>query len=95
MSIENTKTVALVLLSCFLILGYVSDENSKTSRDKPKSVSITEDIKLYSNGKLIGSWTGIGRGRMVGNTYVFKTSRGAVSNKIQIKGDFIIETNDN
>lgn len=55
------------------------------------SVEITENIKLYSDGKLVGEWTGIGKGRLDGDTYVFKTRRGQFSKTWRIKGDFVVE----
>jgi len=93
-SAENLKTLAIILLASFLFLGYISDDKDKTEPPVKKNdnFEVTENIKLYSNGKLIGQWEGIGRGRMSGNTYSFKTDRGSFSNEIRISGDFVIET---
>jgi len=92
-SIENLKTLAIILLASFLLLGYISDDSAKSKNNE--NFEVTENIKLYSNGKLIGQWEGIGRGRMSGNTYSFKTDRGSFSNEIRISGDFVIETDPN
>lgn len=89
-SIENLKTLVIILLSSFMLLGYLSDDHVNTKN--PESLEVTEDIKLYSNGKLIGQWEGIGHGRLSGDTYLFKTERGSFSNEVRISGDFIIET---
>jgi len=90
MTKENLKTIALLILSAFLVWGYIRDDNSikkgKSSND------ITENIKLYSNGKLIGQWQGIGKGNFDGQTYSFRTNEGAYAHHYRIKGDFIIET---
>ena len=96
-SIENLKTIAIILLASFLLFGYVSNDKAEneTSVKGNDNFEVTENIKLYSNGKLIGQWEGIGRGRMSGNTYSFKTDRGSFSNEIRISGDFIIETDPN
>lgn len=56
------------------------------------SATVTENIRLYSNGKLIGEWKGVGRGSMDGDTYRFKTESGAFSRQFRIKGDFVVET---
>ncbi len=57
-----------------------------------KTVEVTEQVKLYSNGKLIGEWRGIGRGQMEGDTYIFNIDRGAFSREMRIRGDFTVET---
>lgn len=92
MTKETLKTIILIFLTSLLLFGYVNDDETKQPAKKEKNLELTEDIRLYSNGKLIGQWTGIGRGRMDGNTYVFKTERGAFSDEMRIKGDFVIET---
>lgn len=56
------------------------------------NTEVTENILLYSNGKLVGEWKGIGRGSLKGDTYVFTTQRGSFTNQIRIKGDFVVET---
>lgn len=65
------------------------------SPEKELRADVTEHITLYSNGKFIGDWEGIGRGRLEGDTYVFKTERGAFGNEIRIRGDFVVETMNN
>lgn len=95
MTIENLKTLALIVLSSFLLWGYVTKDNPATSSKNTGNIEILEDIKLYSNGKLIGEWQGIGRGQMEGNTYVFETGRGSFTDEYRIKGDFVIKTYNN
>lgn len=95
MTIENFKTLAIIVLTSFLILGYVGNNNTDMPAGEAENLAVTEDIRLYSNGKLIGEWKGIGRGKLEGNTYTFKTERGSFSNEVRISGDFIIETNTN
>jgi len=90
MTKENLKTIALIILSSFLLWGYVRD--NYPAENNKKSSEINENIKLYSNGKLIGQWEGIGEGNFDGQTYTFKTNRGAYTHQYRIKGDFIIET---
>ncbi|HKK46137.1 MAG TPA: hypothetical protein VJ964_11490 [Balneolaceae bacterium] len=92
MTKENLKTIALIVLTSFLLWGYVRDDHTAK---KDKSNEVTENIKLYSNGKLIGQWQGIGQGSFDGRSYTFKTSRGAYTRQFRIKGDFIIETEPN
>lgn len=93
MIIENLKTIAIIVLSAFLLWGYMSEE--ETSKTTDKSVDVTEEIKLYSNGKLVGEWVGIGEGQMSGHTYIFRTERGSYSDEIRISGDFVVKTNAN
>lgn len=95
MTIENLKTLAIIVLTSFLILGYVGNNNTDMPAGEAENLAVTEDIRLYSNGKLIGEWEGIGRGKLEGNTYTFKTERGSFSNEVRISGDFVIETNTN
>ncbi len=92
MTIENFKTAGLIILTSFLLLGYAHYEKPEGPVNNINNIEITENIKLYSNGKLVGEWTGIGRGQMNGSTYTFKTERGAFSNEMRISGDFVIET---
>ncbi|TYP93466.1 hypothetical protein LX73_1170 [Fodinibius salinus] len=95
MTIENLKNTVLIILSSALILGYVSSNNTGTTAKESENLKVTEDIRLYSNGKLVGQWEGIGRGQLEGNTYTFKTERGTFSNEVRISGDFVIKTNTN
>lgn len=94
MTIEQLKTVVLIALSSLLLWGYIGEDAADPDKTD-KNVEVTETIKLYSNGKLIGEWEGIGRGKMNGNTYTFKTDRGSFSNEMRISGDFIVETDPN
>lgn len=86
----------MILILSISMLAFVhlkTDEFKKMKNDA--NVDITENIRLYSNGKLIGEWEGIGRGNLEGDTYVFTTDRGSFANKIRIKGDFVVETQPN
>lgn len=89
---ENLKTLVLIVLTSLLLSGYLKTDDAGVTDIKNDNIEITENIQLYSNGRLIGEWTGIGRGQMSGGTYIFKTERGAFSNEVRISGDFIIET---
>jgi hypothetical protein len=95
MTIERLKTLALIVLSSFLLWGYVNEKDTERPAKTDKNVEVTETIRLYSNGKLIGEWEGIGRGKMSGNTYTFKTERGSFSDEIRISGDFVVKTDTN
>lgn len=95
MTIENLKTIVLIILTSFLLWGYVRDDHKSNPNKRENEAEITENIKLYSNGNLIGQWEGIGQGTFDGQTYVFKTNRGAYTRQFRIKGDFIIETEPN
>lgn len=95
MTTGHLKTLVIIILSSFLILGYISENNTRAISNNSGNMSVTETIKLYSNGKLIGQWEGIGKGQMKGETYSFKTEHGSFSEKVTISGNFIIETHPN
>ena len=82
--------LVISIVSLLTLAAYTGIDRLRTPDGS--SVKITEKIRLYSNGKLVGEWTGIGRGEMDGNTYVFRTEQGAFSPQIRIKGDFVVET---
>lgn len=95
-----SKTINITVLLLFfslMTLAFVHfDTSHSTAKEKTtKQAEVTENISLYSNGKLIGEWKGIGRGTMDGNTYTFTTEKGAYANRLRIKGDFIVETVEN
>lgn len=82
---------SLIITFPFLISAMVIT----TAPNETEKIDVTENIKLYSNGKLIGEWTGIGRGQAEGNSYIFTTSRGAFREDVRIQGDFIVERSAN
>jgi len=88
----NRSLIVITVISFLSILMLAYTGTDATRRSEHENVKITEKIRLYSNGKLVGEWTGIGRGEMDGNTYVFRTEQGAYSPQIRIKGDFVVET---
>lgn len=78
-----------------LAFAHYDTESSTTNSATVNNIDVTENIRLYSNGELIGEWKGIGRGTMDGDTYTFTTEKGAYANRVRIKGDFIVETVEN
>lgn len=86
-----------MLLGIFIALPFlissliVNNPATKSSNN----IEVTEEIKLYSNGKLIGEWVGIGRGELEGNSYSFTVSRGAFREEVRIQGDFVVERSSN
>ena len=82
----------LLILSGAVTWVAMSDSRPAEFYTAEEKNTITENIRLYSNGKLIGEWKGIGRGSMDGDTYRFKTESGAFSRQIRISGDFVVET---
>lgn len=84
--------LSLVIALPFLISAVFISTSPTNEADR---VEVTETIKLYSNGKLIGEWEGIGQGKMEGNSYTFTTSRGAFREDVRIQGDFVVERQPN
>jgi len=82
--------LGFIIVSPFLISAmFLLNKPSITNDGK---ADVTERIRLYSEGELIGEWEGIGRGQLEGNSYIFKTSRGAFREEVRIQGDFVVET---
>lgn len=95
MTIEHLKTIAIIILTSFLLWGYVAEDSATDSNRTDSNLEVTETIRLYSNGKLIGKWEGIGRGEMQNGTYTFQTERGSFSDEMRISGDLVITTHTN
>ena len=85
----------LILLGLFIALPFMISAVVISNTSTTKEADITETIKLYSNGQQIGEWTGIGRGKLEGNSYIFTTSRGAFREDVRIQGDFVVERSSN
>lgn len=83
----SVQILLIVILTATLTIAFTGIETTPE-----KTVEVTEQIKLYSNGTLIGEWQGIGRGQMEGDTYIFRIDRGAFSREMRIRGDFTVET---
>lgn len=87
----------LILLGIFIALPFLISalvvNNSATT--SPENIEVTEKIRLYSNGKLIDEWIGIGRGELEENSYIFTVSRGAFREEVRIQGDFVVERSSN
>jgi hypothetical protein len=48
-------------------------------------------VRLYSDGKQVGSWQAIDRGRMDGNCYVFHVKKGVREPEIRVCGTIVVE----
>ena len=84
-----------MLLGLFIALPFLISAIVISNTNKPDQADVTETIKLYSNGKLINEWTGIGRGELEENSYIFTVSRGAFREEVRIQGDFVVERSSN
>ena len=86
-------SLLLVLTLSLVTMAFVHVETEISNASAAdNSIEVTENIRLYSDGELVGEWKGIGRGKVEGGTYIFTTERGAYNNQIRIKGDFVVET---
>lgn len=48
-------------------------------------------VRLYSDGKLVGRWQAIDRGRMDGHCYVFHVKKGVREPEVRVCGTFVVE----
>lgn len=85
----------LLLLGIFIALPFLISSIVISNTPETNKADVTETIKLYSNGKLIGEWVGIGRGELEENSYTFTVSRGAFREEVRIQGDFVVERSSN
>ena len=51
----------------------------------------TAQVKLYSNGKIVGEWEAVGAGRVEGDTFVFPVRQGVQDLDVRIRGTFSYE----
>lgn len=90
---KSTYSLLLILTLSLATMAFVHfDKENPNASVTDTSMEVTEHIRLYSDGELVGEWEGIGRGKVEGDTYIFTTERGSYSNQIRIKGDFVVET---
>lgn len=65
------------------------------SFDRPSEASAgpfgDAKVRLYSEGKLVGEWMALGRGRVEGNSYVFTVRKGVRDLEVRISGTFSVE----
>ncbi|GEM_PF-2191265 len=96
----NNKTVfsLLLIISLFsnVFLGYLysNDPGASKSDAADDNARVTETIKLYSNGKLVDKWEGVGKGQLENGTYTFRVGEGAFHTEVRINGTFSVERSD-
>lgn len=76
-------------LSCLLLIPLLSvPAASAQEKYDLRTVAI---VTLYSDGKRVGRWEAIDRGRHIGNCYVFHIKKGVREPEVRVCGTFVVE----
>lgn len=89
------KLIVVASFLSLIALSFLFFEPAKSKAQQQVVGNVYSKVTLYANnGKVLGTWTAIGLGRMDGNSYTFTVFRGATAThqrEIRIYGTFTVE----